>query len=204
MIPITIRMLIRSFLLRLFLSLSMKYSYIEFVTIDNVRSGATMEMLPYSYAFTDEISIIAQEKLTNINFFLSYNLNSCFKSLNESLLAIFMIRAGIKTVMTVYNPMLKFSEILTFINIAIAKRKFEIIHMIKYLLSSSFPLLFVDNRIFARSIIIIPMILGKMIFSFRNTKPNITKKTVDSCLSILNVEGAKPYLASMFNLSVAA
>ena len=107
MIPITIRMLIRSFLLRLFLSLSMKYSYIEFVTIDNVRSGATMEMFPYSYAFTDEISIIAQEKLTSINFFLSYNLNSCFKSFNESLLAIFMIMAGIKTVMTVYNPMLK-------------------------------------------------------------------------------------------------
>ena len=204
MIPITIRMLIRSFLLRLFLSLSMKYSYIEFVTIDNVRSGATMERFPYSYAFTDEISIIAQEKLTSINFFLSYNLNSCFKSFSESLLAIFIIMAGIKTVMTVYNPMLKFSEILTFINMAIAKRKFEIIHMIKYLLSSSFPLLFVDNRIFARSMRIIPMILVKMIFSFRNTKPNITKKTVDSCLSILNVEGAKPYLASMFNLSVAA
>ena len=87
---------------------------------------------------------------------------------------------------------------------AIAKRKFEIMHMIKYLLSSAFPFLFVDNRIFARNMIIIPMILVKMIFSFRNTKPNITKKTVDSCLSILNVEGARPYLASMFNLSVAA
>lgn len=75
-----------------------------------------------------------------------------------------MIRDGIKTVMTVYNPMLKFSEILTFINIAIAKRKFEIIHMIKYLLSSSFPLLFVDNRIFARSMRIIPTTLVKIIF----------------------------------------
>ena len=148
-------MLIRSFLLRLFLSLSMKYSYIEFVTIDNVRSGATMEMFPYSYAFTDEISIMAQEKLTSINFFLSYNLNSCFKSFNESLLAIFMIMAGIKTVMTVYNPMLKFSEILTFINMAIAKRKFEIIHMIKYLLSSTFPFLFVDNRILLRKRLIV-------------------------------------------------
>ena len=115
-----------------------------------------------------------------------------------------MIRDGIKTVMTVYNPMLKFSEILTFINIAIAKRKFEIIHMIKYLLSSSFPLLFVDNRIFARSMRIIPTTLVKIIFSFKNTKPNITKNTVDNCLSILNVEGARPYLASMFNLSVAA
>ena len=94
---------------------------------------------------------MAHEKLTSINFFLSYNLNSCFKSFIEILLTSFMIRDGIKTVMTVYNPMLKFSEILTFINIAIAKRKFEIIHIIKYLLSSSFPLLFVDNRMFARS-----------------------------------------------------
>ena len=147
---------------------------------------------------------MVHEKLTSINFFLSYNLNSCFKSFIESLLTSFMIRAGIKTVMTVYNPMLKFSEILTFINIAIAKRKFEIMHMIKYLLSSSFPLLFVDNRIFAISMRIIPTILVKIIFSFKNTKPNITKNTVDNCLSILNVEGAKPYLASMFNLSVAA
>lgn len=147
---------------------------------------------------------MAHEKLTSINFFLSYNLNSCFKSSIEILLTSFMIRDGIKTVMTVYNPMLKFSEILTFINIAIAKRKFEIIHMIKYLLSSSFPLLFVDNRIFARSMRIIPTTLVKMIFSFKNTKPNITKNTVDNCLSILNVEGARPYLASMFNLSVAA
>lgn len=147
---------------------------------------------------------MAHEKLTSINFFLSYNLNSCFKSFIEILLTSFMIRDGIKTVMMVYNPMLKFSEILTFINIAIAKRKFEIIHMIKYLLSSSFPLLFVDNRIFARSMRIIPTTLVKKIFSFKNTKPNITRNTVDNCLSILNVEGARPYLASMFNLSVAA
>ena len=147
---------------------------------------------------------MAHEKLTSINFFLSYNLNSCFKSFIEILLTSFMIRDGIKTVMMVYNPMLKFSEILTFINIAIAKRKFEIIHMIKYLLSSSFPLLFVDNRIFARSMRIIPTTLVKIIFSFKNTKPNITRNTVDNCLSILNVEGARPYLASMFNLSVAA
>ena len=110
---------------------------------------------------------MAHEKLTSINFFLSYNLNSCFKSFIEILLTSFMIRDGIKTVMMVYNPMLKFSEILTFINIAIAKRKFEIIHMIKYLLSSSFPLLFVDNRMFARSMRIIQTTLVNIIFFFK-------------------------------------
>ena len=52
---------------------------------------------------------------------------------------------------------------------AIAKRKFEIMHIIKYLLRSNFPFLFVDNRIFARSMRIIPMILVKIIFSFKNT-----------------------------------
>ena len=45
MIPITIRMLIRSFLLRLFLSLSMKYSYIEFVTQEQLNKS---EMTVYS------------------------------------------------------------------------------------------------------------------------------------------------------------
>ena len=52
-----------------------------------------------------------------------------------------MIIAGIKTVITVYIPILNSSEILIFINIAIANNIFEIIDIKIYLLNLKFPLL---------------------------------------------------------------
>ena len=100
--------------------------------------------------------------------------------------------------------MLKFFAIFTLINIATAKRKFEIKHIIKYLFNSNFPDLLIDSKIFETIISNIPNIFLKIKASFKNTNPNITKKTVDNCFNILKVEGSRPYLALIFNLSVIA
>ena len=99
---------------------------------------------------------------------------------------------------------MKFFAIFTLINIATANKKFEITDIIKYLLNSNLPDLFRDNRKFDAIIKIIPKILLITKSSLRNINPNITKNTVDNCFNILKVEGSRPYLASIFNLSVTA
>ena len=87
---------------------------------------------------------------------------------------------------------------------AMAKRKLDIIQNIKYLLKTIFPSLLTASIILDVIMIIVPRILLKIIFSFKKIKLKIIRKTVDSCFSILKLEGSKPYLASMFSLSVAA
>ena len=63
--------------------------------------GATIEMLPYSYAFTDDINIIHQENADNINLGLSYLLNSFFNSLKLVLVNTFINIDGTNTVIIV-------------------------------------------------------------------------------------------------------
>ena len=98
---------------------------------------------------------------------------------------------------------LKLLDIFTFISIATANKKFDIKHIIKYLLKESLPL-FIHNKILASIIIIPPITFLITNFSFKKIKPNITRKTLESCLSIEKVDGLSPYLASIFNLSVNA
>lgn len=56
----------------------------------------------------------------------------------------------------------------------------------------------------AKIIIIAPKTFLNANGSFKKINPNITRKTLDSCFNIENVEGLSPYLASVLSLSVTA
>ena len=86
---------------------------------------------------------------------------------------------------------------------SVINKKFDIKHIIKYLLKEIFPL-FMPNKILASIIITPPIIFFITNFSFKKIKPNITRKTLESCLSIEKVDGLSPYLASILSLSVNA
>ncbi|MBQ8659411.1 MAG: hypothetical protein IJ475_01045 [Bacilli bacterium] len=73
----------------------------------------------------------------------------------------------------------------------------------KYLFITSLPFSNDKNKL-ANIIIIAPAIFIGTGCSFKKMKLNMIKNTVDSCFNILNVDGSRPYLASVFNLSVAA
>ena len=69
--------------------------------IDNVKSGATTETDPYSYALTEDINIMDQENAAIINLFLSYNENSFASFLKLNLLNKKIYIEGINTVIIV-------------------------------------------------------------------------------------------------------
>ena len=110
---------------------------------------------------------------------------------------------GIDTVIIVYMAILKLLDIFTLISIAIANNIFEIIDIIKYLLILNLLLSNASIKL-PKMIISAPIILVSTKSSFRNINPNIIKNTVDNCFNMLKVEGSRPYLASIFSLSVAA
>ncbi len=77
-------------------------------------------------------------------------------------------------------------------SIAIANKKFDIKDIIKYLFKQILPLLSNARKMFDRTIKHAPMTFFNTNGSFKKRKPKIIRNTVDSCFSILNVDGARP------------
>lgn len=98
---------------------------------------------------------------------------------------------------------LKLSDILTFISIATAKRKFEMKDIIKYLLNFNFPLSNAKS-ILAKIIISEPITFLATTSSFKKINSRMIRNTVESCFYMLNTDGSSPYFASILSLSVIA